>query len=320
MPKRTNQFQRLVYALQHTLTQEAGVTESKMLTNMRTGSQVEVDIVIEAQTGSIPLIISIECTSPGRAATVEWVREMLGKHEDLPTDKLVLVSTSGFSHEAKKIAAAHRVEIISWKDAQSFNWSQMVASLIANPNLRIAKFQIRVKSWSVKFDPTERARLGEKKRLSFKEISELFSPEGKRLGTVKELGISMLQDRKTVERIMRRWIKTKKEDFKLIWKPLKGTQISDLDGERYLIEEFILDGFCEVESVPLTLAPATYGETQVAYGSVPDIFTGSTGQVMVLFTEQEGEEAKGSLAFSSDSDFGKRIFPAIRPSTLYDSS
>jgi Restriction endonuclease len=320
MPKRSNQFQRLVYAIQHTLTKEAVLTESKFLTNTRTGSQVEVDVVIEAQTGSIPLIISIECTAPGRAATVEWVREMLGKHEDLPTDKLVLVSSSGFSQEAKEIAAAHRIEIISWKDAQSFNWSQIIASLVANPNLRIASFQIHVKSWSLKFDLTERPRLGEKRNLSFSVSCELFSPEGRRLGSVQELGTSMLQNRITVERIMRRWIKTKKEEFKLSWKPPKGTQVSDLDSNRYLIEGFMLDGFCEVESVPMTLAPATYGEIQVAYGSVPDIFSGSTGQAMVLFTEQEGEEAKGWLAFSSDSGFSKRIFPAIRPSTLYDSS
>jgi hypothetical protein len=159
-----------------------------------------------------------------------------------------------------------------------------------------------------------------KDQYSFSEESEIVGPEGEVLGTAQQLGTSMLTDRDIVERIMRRWIKTKREEFKLTWNANEGTKISDVEGEFYLIEAIILDGYCEVESTPVSLTPATYGRTQVAYGKVPDILSGSTGEVTVLFTEQEGEQAKGWLGFSSDSGIGKQIFPATRPSTFYDSS
>lgn len=320
MPRRTNPFQKLIHTIQHELAHEAVVTESKMLSNILTGSPVEVDVVIEAETGGIPLIIGIECKAEARTVTVEWVREMLGKHRDLPTDKLVLVSRSGFTPEAERYAAARRAEAIRLHEAESFNWSKMVADLIANPNLRIANFEIRVQSWSVTLDESQRQRILAKEKPSFTDTSGVFSTEGQSLGTIKQLGVSLLRDRRIVERIMQGWVKHRKEHFKLTWNAQVGTQISDADGDRYSIKAFVLDGSCEVKSTPLSMTPAKYGETQVAYGTVPDIFTGSTGEVMVVFTEKEGEEAKGALRFSSGSGFGEQIFPAIKPFTFFDSS
>ena len=48
MPKRTNFFQKLIYQLHKQLAGNAVVTESKMFIDKETGSQVEVDIVIES--------------------------------------------------------------------------------------------------------------------------------------------------------------------------------------------------------------------------------------------------------------------------------
>lgn len=291
-----------------------------MLTNIQTGSQVEVDIVIEAEMATIPMIVGIECTAVARTATVEWVREMYGKHQALPTDKLVLVSESGYSSEAEKQAQAYGVEAISLQEAVSFDWAQMINQLVNNPNLRIAKFQPIVDSWSIKFDPTEKARMTEKGQFSFNAGSEIVSTEGEVLGTVQLLAEYMLRDQNTIEQIMRGWIKQRKEEFTLTWQAHEGTQITDVEGEQYLILAIILKGHCEVESMPVDFKAAAYGKTQVAYAQVPDIFSGSTGDVTVLFTEQEGEDAKGWLGFSSNSGFGKQIFPANRPSTHYDSS
>lgn len=320
MPKRTNPFQRLIFTIQQSVTDDAVVTESKMLTNTRTGSLVEVDIVIETETGTIPMMVGIECTAAGRPATVEWVREMLGKHDDLPTDKLVLVSQSGYTSEAEEVAHARGIEAISLQRAESFDWSELVTELVNNPYLRIASFQMSIKSWSVTFDQSERQRLEAKGSLTFSDESEVFKPGGEILATVRQLGTSMLQEPRVFERIMRRWAKERKDEFTVTAIVDEGTQISDVDGEKFAIREFTLNVVCEVESTPVDLEAATYGKSQVAFGNVPDIFSGSTGDVTVLFTEQEGEQAIGWLGFSSDSGFGKKIFPVNRPSTHYDSS
>ncbi|EPD5575229.1 hypothetical protein ACSBYH_004566, partial [Vibrio parahaemolyticus] len=63
MPKRTNFFQKLIYQLHKQLAGNAVVTESKMFIDKETGSQVEVDIVIESDVGLVPITIGIECTS-----------------------------------------------------------------------------------------------------------------------------------------------------------------------------------------------------------------------------------------------------------------
>lgn len=97
MPKRSTEFQQLIYLIHHQLEKGAIVTESKMLRDRITGQEREVDIVIEVGTGNYTITIGVECVEPSRPATVEWIDKMSGKHQSLPTDKLVLVSKSFLS-------------------------------------------------------------------------------------------------------------------------------------------------------------------------------------------------------------------------------
>lgn len=71
-----------------------------MLRNLRTGCEREVDIVVEGMLDGEPMIISIEVTDRSRPADVGWVESMLEKHRYLPTNRLLLVSRSGFSPQA----------------------------------------------------------------------------------------------------------------------------------------------------------------------------------------------------------------------------
>jgi hypothetical protein len=55
---------------------------------------------------------SYEVVAPRRPADVEWVEAMIAKHENLPTEKLFLVSWSGFTRGARRQAATNpRVEL-----------------------------------------------------------------------------------------------------------------------------------------------------------------------------------------------------------------
>jgi len=124
MPKRSNEFQKLIYLIKRQIAKNSIVYESKMLNDIRTDSSVEVDIIIETEIFGIELIVGIECTSTKRPATVEWVREMLGKHQDLPIDKTILVSKSGFSKEALKKAALSGITAITFEEAGSEDWKK----------------------------------------------------------------------------------------------------------------------------------------------------------------------------------------------------
>jgi hypothetical protein len=125
MPKRSNPFQQVV-ALLHKQYVGATVSESKFLADSRTGDLREVDVVIDSDVAGYRLVTSIECLDHHRKATVEWVERMYGKHTDLPTNKLVLISRSGFTKGAKIKAASRGITLVALDQVAEFDWTSIV--------------------------------------------------------------------------------------------------------------------------------------------------------------------------------------------------
>jgi len=71
MPKRSNEFQRLIYLIQKQVSPNASVNESKLLLDDRSRAKTEVDIVIESEIAGISIVVGVECTASQRPATVE---------------------------------------------------------------------------------------------------------------------------------------------------------------------------------------------------------------------------------------------------------
>jgi len=94
------------------------VTESKLLRNRRTKKGREVDIVIEGTQAGHQFVISIECVDYGRRATIEWVERMAAKHQDLPTDKLILVSNAAFTQDALQEAEGRGIETVTFQTVE----------------------------------------------------------------------------------------------------------------------------------------------------------------------------------------------------------
>ena len=126
MPKRSNEFQKLIYVIHQQVSTEARVTESMMMADSATGEEREVDIVIETQAGNKSLIMGIECCDRSRKADVGWVEQMWAKHQDLPTDRLVLVARAGYTRSARRKATAHAIEIVDVSDAILADWSKII--------------------------------------------------------------------------------------------------------------------------------------------------------------------------------------------------
>lgn len=106
MPRRTNVFQEVVAIIHRHMAGDASVEESGMLQNAVTGAEREVDVVIRSRVAGHEVIVGVEATAKGRKADAPWVEGMVGKHADLPTSKLVLVSEAGFSEPARRLAVA----------------------------------------------------------------------------------------------------------------------------------------------------------------------------------------------------------------------
>jgi hypothetical protein len=109
VPKRTNLFQDVVSVIYEHLAGKAVKEESAMLVNRLTGEEREVDVVLRTTTAGHETVIAIEAAGRTRRAAVDWVEQMIGKHKNLPTDKVVLVSEAGFTHQAETLAAAENM-------------------------------------------------------------------------------------------------------------------------------------------------------------------------------------------------------------------
>lgn len=116
MPKRSNDFQKLVFLLKKQLGEDMTVTESKMLRHLLTGDEREVDVCIETVVASHPVTVSIECRDHKRPADVKWVEEMKTKHQHLPTNALVLISRRGFSRKAISLAKALNIQMLTFDE------------------------------------------------------------------------------------------------------------------------------------------------------------------------------------------------------------
>ncbi|GLX92935.1 hypothetical protein [Herbidospora sp. NBRC 101105] len=113
MPARSNDFQAVVYFVERHLATNATVEESASVMDRVTGKSREVDILITAQVAGRPVRIGVEVRDHGRANDVGFVEEMRAKHDDLPTDQLVLVSASGFSKAAAIKARHYNIETVT---------------------------------------------------------------------------------------------------------------------------------------------------------------------------------------------------------------
>lgn len=113
MPKRTNTFQEVVAVVQTHMASDAVIEESAMVTPISGGAPREVDVLVTSAVGQHSVVVAVEASAKGRRASVEWVEQLLKKHEDLPTNKLVLYSSSGFTKAAHAKALANNAVPIS---------------------------------------------------------------------------------------------------------------------------------------------------------------------------------------------------------------
>ena len=68
MPKRSNDFQRLIYLIRVNLAEGAKVSESRMMRDRQTKRFREMDVTIEGKIGTHPVIVCVGCRDHQRSA------------------------------------------------------------------------------------------------------------------------------------------------------------------------------------------------------------------------------------------------------------
>jgi hypothetical protein len=123
MPKRTNDFQSLIYFLETQLAPTgATVQESALVTPLDGGAPVEIDILIEASIGHHRIRVAVECRDHSRPSTVEWINELFGRYAVLPVDHVVAVSRKGFTMGARTRAEGSKIHLFTLEEAREEDW------------------------------------------------------------------------------------------------------------------------------------------------------------------------------------------------------
>jgi hypothetical protein len=123
MPKRTNEFQELIYTVYEQIIPKGGkVTESGMVFDKDSNTLREVDILVEYRYAHHDFKLAIECRDRSRKDSVQWIDELIGKTRSLAVNKVAAVSKEGFTESAVTKARAFGIDTLSVKEAVETDW------------------------------------------------------------------------------------------------------------------------------------------------------------------------------------------------------
>lgn len=294
MPKRTNFFQKLIYQLHKQLAGNAVVTESKMLIDKETGSQVEVDIVIESNVGLVPITIGIECTSKSRPATLEWYRQLVQKHADLPISKTVLVSESGFTKDVYKKAKISNVELLTLEEAMDTRWLNIVNKMnngtMVNINFRAAQIGVHLNQSDVK-DPTT---------ISFDHTSLI--EESGNLCQLSNYVMQAIQQSGLTRWVLKNYNKLPKEcnSLDVSFETESSPKLLFPNGSKAVVQKFDVNVEFQPNKSKLQLNTANYSKQNIAYSEFDNIFSKSNNKSILTFTEDTQGKMRGQVAYIDD--------------------
>lgn len=112
MARKGRQLEKLVAQLEQ-LFGPTGVTVKSpdYVVGRKSGSQREVDVSLRGSLGSSEVFIMIECRDRSDTEFVDWIDQLKGKRDDVGADKVVAVSSTGFSSGARGAAEGSSIEL-----------------------------------------------------------------------------------------------------------------------------------------------------------------------------------------------------------------
>lgn len=122
MPARSNSFQRFIKHIHAIVAPLALVRrESEIISD--DGNDREIDIYVEIPTFAQVFKIAIECRDHGRPQDIGWIDSLIGKTIDLKLDKVIAVSSSGYTKAAAKKAKKHKIDLLTLEEAEKVDWA-----------------------------------------------------------------------------------------------------------------------------------------------------------------------------------------------------
>ncbi|MGC3982802.1 MAG: restriction endonuclease [Steroidobacteraceae bacterium] len=212
MPKRTNEFQRLVYLVQTNLADGAKVKESLLMRDRLSGGRREVDIVIFGKVGQHDVIVSIECRDHKRVADIQWVDAMRTKHDQLDTSALILASSKGFTPEARAVAEKYGIALFTLEDLgnQDLSMKFGLEGTLWHKTFNISATEVKISVKATKELVAE--------RIAVLPDNLMYLTDGRVLGEVKDFVSEMLKTKTTGDYLQKEG-KEEHKFFEIFWAP-----------------------------------------------------------------------------------------------------
>ena len=293
MPKRSNDFQRLIYLVRVNLADGAKVTESKMMRDRLTERFREVDVVIEGKVGHQSVTVAIECRDHKRVADVTWVDMMKAKHDRLDTHALLLASSKGFTPEARDVAAKYGIELFTLEDQDS---AALPALLGPNGSLWMKTISITAQKVTVRY-----AAIGDlaSEIVATTPDNLLYHEDEAELCQIQEL-VQTLMNTPRVRDYLTAEGKEEHAWFELAWEPPQAPDgrflyMKKIEPEVFrAIECLRVVGPCKIEVGHFGLRHGRLGDVKIAWGK-----TSISGrEALAVATLTSAGETKLSVNFS----------------------
>lgn len=296
MPKRTNLFQEIVEIIHRHMAENARVEASALLPSRTTGKLREVDVAIRARHAGYEVIVCVEAVARSRKANREWVDQMVGKHADLPTSKLVLVSEKGFTKDAREAALAQDAVPLAPDDLSGGDPARAVVGGIPSLWPKVISFQPETVSVNFAEDAPKQG---------WERDPPIVATEGDGvIGDIWDIVKQAYHDhfRELMEQIGMANIKENEtRSVKLVLAPKEGNALQmgvngetktiylvNANGQGYSVREIIVKATAKIEVSEIPLTHGRLGDVEVrfAYGQ------GKVGDrdALLVASAREGDE------------------------------
>lgn len=293
MPKRTNDFQRLVYLVRVNLANGAKVTESKMMRDRFTKRWREVDVCIQGHVGAHPVVVCIECRDHQRVADVTWVDTMKSKHDRLDTNALILASRSGFTPEARDVAKAYGIETFTLDEVKSADFPALLGpkSFLWLKSLTVSADKVSVR---VSSTPTL-----EVETVATHPTNLIHQGDGTEICQIRELIEGLLRSARARDYFLAGG-KEEHKWFEVVWEPPQDHLGQPLFMKKLepevlrAIESIRVIGPCKVEISRFGLRHGKLGDIHIAWGKA--LVAGQ--DALAVATVDPGGEQRLSINFA----------------------
>ena len=260
MPKRTNQFQDLIDLLERQIaSKDASVEMSKLLIDTVTGEEREVDIVIEHNSGIHPVRIGIEVIARKRPVSTTWIEGISAKHRDLPIDKTIAVSKSGYYRPALEKAKALNIDTLTLREATELDWSSKLDSI---PRIQIEGFIVPyLTSATLVFYHEESLPIFRNNDLWKVPV---FTSAGDKRGTTKEIIDSLIASEKFICVVKEKAFTDSGTVIDAELQLEEGSYVEDLDQSRHSVRSIKFKAKCRKVESDASLQKGRYRNVAVA--------------------------------------------------------